>query len=89
MTPSKLAVFERMILHHHGQPLLARIERRALGNRPGLQRAADFQPEIVMQMRGVMPLDAKLQRERAGSAAASPRSGLRRPVEMALFAYTF
>jgi len=44
----ELAVFERMVFHHHRQALLVGIEGRTLGNRPGLQRAADFQPEIVM-----------------------------------------
>ena len=69
MTPSKLAVFDGMILHHHGQPLRSRIERRAFGNRPGLQDAVDFQAQVVMQVRGVVPLDAELQR--AGSDLAS------------------
>ena len=49
-----------MILHHHGQPLFGRIERRALGNGPRFQRAVDFQAQIVVQMSGVMALDAEL-----------------------------
>ena len=40
----------------------AGIERRAFGNGPGFQRAVDFQAEIVVQMRGVVALDAELQR---------------------------
>ena len=52
----------RMVLHHHGQPLFRRIERRTLGHRPRFQRAADFQPQIVVQMRRVMALDTILSR---------------------------
>ena len=39
-----------MVFHAHGQPFVARIERRAFGNGPGEQRAAVFQSEIVVQM---------------------------------------
>ncbi len=53
----EIAVVERMILHLDGQPLVARIERRTLGHRPGLEDAVEFEPEIVMQSRRRMLLD--------------------------------
>jgi hypothetical protein len=48
-----------MILYHHGQALFRRVQRRALGNRPGLESAVEFEPKIVMEIGGVMALDAE------------------------------
>src|SRR5689334_17286251 len=50
-----------MVLDHHGQALLVGVKRGALRNRPGFQRSLDFEAKIVVQVRSVMPLDAKLQ----------------------------
>ena len=52
----ELTVFEGMVLHFRGQVLGERFERRAFGNGPGNQDAADLQAEIVMQARGIVPL---------------------------------
>ena len=56
------SVLDGMVLDHHGQPFFRRIERRALGNRPGFERAPYFQAQIVVQMAGVMALDTILSR---------------------------
>jgi hypothetical protein len=45
-----------MVLHHQRQPFLARVERRAFGDRPTLQDAIEFQPEIVMEAGSLVPL---------------------------------
>ena len=46
-----------MILGPHRQPLVGRIEARTFRDRPAQQNAVQFQPEIVMQARGVVFLD--------------------------------
>ncbi len=59
----------------------AGIERRTFRHGPRFQRAADFETEIVMQMRRVMALDAELQFMFARSGLVG-RRGLGRLVEM-------
>ena len=66
----ELAVFERMILHFRGQVFGERLERRAFGNGPGNQHAADLQAEIVMQARGIVPLHVEVRRARRRSRPA-------------------
>ena len=49
------AVAERMVLDVHGHAPHMRIEARALGNRPALERAVELEPEVVVQApRGVL-----------------------------------
>ncbi len=60
-----------MILHHHGQALVVRVERGAFGDGPGFEDAVDFKPQVVMEVRGVVALDAELEwrvRYRGGHA---------------------
>ena len=47
-------IFERMVLGLDRQPLVGRVERRALRHGPALQHAADLQPQIVVVGRRVM-----------------------------------
>ncbi len=42
------AIFERVVLGHDGEPLLCRVEARALGHGPALQHAVMLEPEIEM-----------------------------------------
>ena len=46
-----------MILGPHRQPLVRRVEAGTFGHGPAQQNAVQFQPEIVMQARGVVFLD--------------------------------
>jgi hypothetical protein len=46
----------------HSQPFLARVERRAFGDRPTLQGAIEFQPEIVMKAGSLVLLHDEDQR---------------------------
>src|SRR4051812_29473699 len=55
----KVAILNRMILNMHGQALLFGIQSRAFGHGPGLQHAAHFQPQIVVQAGSAMSLNAK------------------------------
>src|SRR5262249_44621930 len=55
----KAAVFERMVLDHHCEPLLAWLCRGAFLNGPALQEDVHFQTQIVMKMAGVVALHAK------------------------------
>src|SRR5436190_1158057 len=44
-----VAIGDRVVLDHRGEPLLAGIECRPLRHRPRCQRAADLEPQVVMQ----------------------------------------
>ena len=52
----EIAVFDGVVLHMRRQVIHRRVERGPLRNGPGFQHAVDFQPEIVMQPGGVVPL---------------------------------
>src|SRR5580692_7028909 len=54
-------IFERVIFDHHGQALLGWVEGGAFGDGPGFEDAVDFQAQVIVQVRGVMPLDAELE----------------------------
>jgi len=41
----------------HGKPLLGGTQGRPFGDSPGDERAVHLEPEIVMQARGVVPLN--------------------------------
>jgi hypothetical protein len=45
----EVAVAERVVLDLDGEPLLARVGRRALRDRPGLQDSVGLEPEVVVQ----------------------------------------
>ena len=75
-------VVVRVVLGLHGEALFARIERRALGNRPGLEDAVAFEAEVVVQVPGGMLLDDEQQRPAA--RLGEDRRGLGRRVEGAL-----
>ena len=50
-------VRQRVVLHFHREPLLACAQRWSLGHRPALQRAIDFEPEVVVARARVVQLD--------------------------------
>ena len=53
----EIAVIERMVFDFHREPLVVRIERGPAGDRPGLEHAVEFEPEIVVQPGRGMLLD--------------------------------
>ena len=53
----EIAVVERMILDLDRQALVVRVERGAAGDRPGLEDAIEFQPQVVVKPRRIMLLD--------------------------------
>ena len=77
----ELAIFKWMILHVDRQPLHARIQRRPLRHRPGLQHAVHFQPQVVMQTRCRMFLN----HEHARTCGPFPARGLGSHLEIAFF----
>ena len=58
------AVVERMVLDVHGQPLHRRIEARTFRHGPRLERAIEFETEVVVQTARVVFLNH--ERERVG-----------------------
>src|SRR3569833_834367 len=50
-------IIEWMILNVHGQPFVGGIEARPFRYRPALERAAEFEAEVVVQTAGEMALD--------------------------------
>ena len=68
----EIAVLDGVVLDMGGEVLHRGIERRALGHGPGFQHAVDFQPEIVVQPRGIVPLHAEVI---AGALAVLRRRG--------------
>jgi len=71
----KCAVIERVVLHLHGECFARRVQTRPLRYSPTHQHAIHFQPEIVVQMGGIMPLHAI---ESAAAAVLSRRFARRR-----------
>src|SRR5262249_31533935 len=55
----KFAVVERVILYVHRELLRKRNEGWSFRDRPRLQGACNFQPEVVMQPRGIVTLDVE------------------------------
>ena len=68
-------IVERVILDFHREPLLAHLQRRALGNGPGFQNAIEFEPEIVVQPPSRMFLHDEQQRP-AALTTFGPGSGV-------------
>ena len=48
----EIAVLDRMVLDHHGKPLVGGIERRPLGHGPRAQHAFHLETEVVMEPGG-------------------------------------
>ena len=53
----EVAVAERVVLDLDGEALVVRVERRAAGDGPGLEDAAELEAEVEMQAGGVVLLD--------------------------------
>src|SRR5262245_40794264 len=78
----ELVVFDRMIFHLDGQPLLAGYEARTAGHRPALHHTVELEPQIVMQAARSVLLDDELIA--LGPCPATTR--LRRHIELTLLA---
>src|SRR5690349_4618420 len=83
----EFAVFERMILDMHRQPLVVRVEARPLGYRPAKQDAVQLEAEIIVETRGRMLLDHEAQG--AVAALADLALGLGGDAEVALLPILF
>jgi hypothetical protein len=57
--PDEMQILDRMVLHPHGEAFLSGIERRTFGDRPRLEYSSSFDPEVVMETRGVVLVDDK------------------------------
>ena len=55
-------VLERMVLRAHGEPVLLRVERDALGQRPRREHAFVLDPQVPVQPAGVVLLDHEARR---------------------------
>ena len=53
----EVAPREGVVVNGHGQPLVARVHRRALRHRPGPERPGHLEPEVVVHAGGVVLLD--------------------------------
>ena len=71
----EVAVVEQVIFDFDGQPFVMRIERPSLGHRPALEHTVKLGPEIIVQPRGVVPLDHEPTRF-DGLTHASPLGSL-------------
>src|SRR5881296_1204790 len=67
------AVIERVVLDVHGQPLVRRIEARALRHRPAFERPIELETEIVMQAAGCVLLHDETQASLPGCCHAALR----------------
>ena len=70
----EVAVLQRMVLHVHGQPLVARVVRGPLGHRPAQQHPVPFQAQVVVVAAGQVVLHEEPQAPR-GLAAHALRLG--------------
>src|SRR5271167_3187658 len=55
----EISVLDRMVLDHHGEPLVGGIERRSLRHRPRAQHALHLETEVVMEPGGRVLLHDK------------------------------
>ncbi len=76
-------VIERMVLHHHSQPLVTRVQRGPFRHRPRLQHAIDFEAVVIVQASSGVLLNHKDERPAAFFLGAGSR--LWRAFEVALF----
>ena len=79
------AVVQRVVLHAHGQPLVARVVGRPLRNGPAQQRAVPFETQVVVVARRAMVLHGEAEPPVAALVRARLRcpGRFRRPVEIA------
>jgi hypothetical protein len=63
----ELAGRERVVLDRDGEPPVGRIHGRALGDGPGPQHAALFEPQVEVQRRRVVLLDDEAWRGQASA----------------------
>src|SRR5215472_8785611 len=54
------SVVDWMVFHMNGEGLRQWFQARAFGNSPGFESAVHLQPEVIMQPRGVVSLDAEV-----------------------------
>ncbi|MNE17462.1 hypothetical protein D3C80_1104440 [compost metagenome] len=59
--PFETGVVQRMVFYMHGQAADLGVEGRALGNRPAFKGAIQLQAKVIVQVAGVVLLDAVLQ----------------------------
>ncbi len=78
----EVAVAQRMVLDLDRQALVARVERRPLGHRPGLEDPVEFEPQVEVQPRRVVLLHHETQLVRGQHAVGAARLG--RLLEVAL-----
>src|SRR4029079_14900092 len=74
------AVVERMVLDVNREMALARLEPKALRNRPARERARPLEPQVVVESPGVVALDHEHRR----AARSIPAERLGRPRGIAL-----
>ncbi|MNP00840.1 hypothetical protein D3C76_926370 [compost metagenome] len=79
----EVGVVQRVVLHVHGQAAHLGVQRRPFGDGPAFQRAIELQAEVVVQVAGIVLLDAELQRV-GPLATAALAAGLGRGIEVAL-----
>lgn len=72
--PSALAYSSRFLTSSHQQPLVARVHRRTLRNRPRFQYAVGFEAEVKVQPAGGVLLDDE-HRLMGAVLAITPRLG--------------
>ena len=73
MTPSNVAVLDRVILDVHREPLVVGSSDGPFGHGPREQHAVVLEPEVVVQVAGEVLLHAEEQRSAASSwRGASP-----------------
>ena len=71
----EVVVVDRVVFDLHRQPLVARVQARALGHGPAVHGAVQLQPQVVMQARGPVLVDDVLQRALCGRAHGAGRFG--------------
>jgi hypothetical protein len=65
-----------MVLHHHRQALLCRLDGRAFGNGPAFECPFGFESEVVMKAGCLVFLDYEAERPLTGSYRAAWFGGL-------------
>jgi len=62
-----------MVLGFDGKALVLGVEGEALGDGPGLEDAINFEPDVIVQPRGIVLLDDKAWVFGGGDLRGSPR----------------
>ena len=79
----ELRIFDRVVLDVHGEVLLTRLERDALGDGPARQGAVALEPEVVVEAARVVALDDEDRLAWPLSAPLGERLGRHRRVALA------